>query len=160
MLGFQVNVWVEEGLGFSPFGETGEGFSVLHYNPAMPVKNIIPGQRVTKEKQRAKELRREMTPAEKILWEELRANKLGVHFRRQQIIQGFIVDFYCHKAGLVIEVDGDIHDLQQDEDARREKVLRELGLRVVRFRNDEVVRNVSAVVGKIKESVTALSAPA
>ena len=49
----------------------------------MPVKNIIPGQRVTKEKlQRAKELRREMTPAEKILWEELRANKLGVHFRR------------------------------------------------------------------------------
>lgn len=63
----------------------------------MPVKNIIPGQRATKEKlQRAKELRREMTPAEKILWEELRANKLGVHFRRQQVIQGFIVDFYCH----------------------------------------------------------------
>ena len=63
----------------------------------MPVKNIIPGQKVTKEKLlRAKELRREMTPAEKILWNELRANKLGVHFRRQQVIQGFIVDFYCH----------------------------------------------------------------
>jgi very-short-patch-repair endonuclease len=63
----------------------------------MPVKNILPGQRVTKEKlQRAKELRREMTPAEKILWEKLRANKLGVHFRRQQVIAGFIVDFYCH----------------------------------------------------------------
>ena len=52
-----------------------------------------------------------MTPAEKILWQELRANKLGVHFRRQQAIAGFIVDFYCHKAGLVVEVDGDIHDL-------------------------------------------------
>ena len=117
----------------------------------MPVKNIIPGQSVTKEKlQRAKELRREMTPAEKILWEELRANKLGVHFRRQQVIQGFIVDFYCHKAGLVIEVDGDIHDLQKEEDERREKVLSALGLRVVRFRNDEVMRNLSAVVGKIK----------
>jgi len=52
----------------------------------MPVKNIIPGQSVTKEKlQRAKELRRDMTPAEKALWEELRANKLGVHFRRQQV---------------------------------------------------------------------------
>ena len=63
----------------------------------MPVKNIIPGQKVTKEKLlRAKELRSEMTPAEKILWNELRANKLGVHFRRQQVIQGFIVDFYCH----------------------------------------------------------------
>jgi hypothetical protein len=48
----------------------------------MPVKNIIPGQQVTKEKlQRAKELRRDMTPAEAILWQELRANKLGVHFR-------------------------------------------------------------------------------
>jgi len=121
----------------------------------MPVKNIIPGQRVTKEKlQRAKELRREMTPAEKILWEELRANKLGVHFRRQQVIQGFIVDFYCHKAGLVIEVDGDIHDLQQDEDARREKALSEMGLRIVRFRNDEVVMDLSAVVGKIRELIS------
>ena len=74
----------------------------------MPVKYIIPGQKVTKEKlQRAKELRRDMTPAEKLLWQELRANKLGVHFRRQQIIVGFIVDFYCHKAALVIEVDGE-----------------------------------------------------
>jgi very-short-patch-repair endonuclease len=45
---------------------------------------------------------------------------------------GFIVDFYCHKAGLVVELDGDIHDLQQEEDARREKVLREMGLRIVR----------------------------
>ncbi|SRR5258706_2007253 len=131
----------------------------------MPIKNIIPGQKVTKEKQqRARELRREMTPAEKILWEELRANKLGVHFRRQQVIAGFIVDFYCHKSALVVEVDGDIHDLQQDEDAKREKALRELGLRIVRFRNDEVVRELSpmlrcgdaarsAMVGKIKELV-------
>src|SRR6187397_1072604 len=107
----------------------------------MPVKNIIPGQHVTKEKlQRSRELRRDMTPAEKILWQELRANKLGFHFRRQQIISGFIVDFYCHKAALVIEVDGDIHDLQQEEDARREKVLGELGLRIVRFRNDDVLK--------------------
>jgi very-short-patch-repair endonuclease len=79
---------------------------------------------------------------------------LGVHFRRQQVISGFIVDFYCHKAALVIEVDGDIHDLQQEEDARREKVLREMGLRVVRFGNEEVMKNLSAVVGKIKEVVS------
>jgi very-short-patch-repair endonuclease len=94
-----------------------------------------------------------MTPAEKVLWEELRANKLGVHFRRQQVIQGFIVDFYCHKAGLVIEVDGDIHDLQQEEDARREKVLSEVGLKIVRFKNDEVVKSLSTVLGKIKEFI-------
>jgi very-short-patch-repair endonuclease len=120
----------------------------------MPIKNIVTNQKVTKEKlQRAKELRRDMTPAEKILWEELRSNKLGIHFRRQQIIQGFIVDFYCHKAGLVIEVDGDIHDFQQEEDARREKALLELGLRVVRFRNDEVTQSLSTVVGKIREQM-------
>ncbi len=87
-----------------------------------------------------------------------RANKLGVHFRRQQVIQGFIVDFYCHQAGLAIEVDGDIHDLQKEEDERREKVLREMGLRVVRFRNDEVMRDLSAVVGKIRETVLVYSA--
>ncbi len=121
----------------------------------MPIKNIIPGQTVTKEKlQRAKELRRNMTPAEKILWQELRSNKLGVHFRRQQVIAGFIVDFYCHKAALVIEVDGDVHDLQQEEDARREKVLSEMGLRIVRFRNEEVVKDLSAVVGKILENIS------
>ena len=118
----------------------------------MPVKNIIPGQRVTKEKlERAREFRRDMTPAEKILWQELRANKLGVHFRRQQVIAGFIVDFYCHKAGLVIEVDGDIHDLQQEEDAKRETALREMGLRIARFRNDEILKSSSMVVGRIKE---------
>ena len=121
----------------------------------MPVKNIIPGQTVTKEKlQRAKELRRDMTPAEKILWQELRANKLGVHFRRQQVIAGFIVDFYCHKAALVIEVDGDIHDLQQEDDARREKVLREMGLRVVRFGNEEVVRDLAGVLRNVREIIS------
>ena len=118
----------------------------------MPIKNIVTEQRVTKAKlERAKELRREMTPAEKLLWQEIRANKLGVRFRRQQVIQGFIVDFYCHQAGLVVEVDGDIHDLQKEEDERREKVLSALGLRVVRFGNDEVINNLSAVVGKVKD---------
>jgi len=117
----------------------------------MPVKNIVTNQKVTAQKlQRAKELRREMTPAEKVLWEELRANKLGVHFRRQQVIQGFIVDFYCHKSALVIEVDGDVHDLQKEEDERREKVLSAVGLRVVRFRNDEVIGNLLDVVERIK----------
>ena len=129
----------------------------------MPVKYIIPGQRVTKEKlQRSRELRREMTPAEKILWSELRANKLGVHFRRHtcpggrcqgQIISGFIVDFYCHKAALVVEVDGDIHDLQQEEDIRREEVLKELGLQIIRFWNGEVMKDLSTVLGKIKDSI-------
>ena len=118
----------------------------------MPVKNIIPGQTVTKEKlQRARELRRDMTPTEKLLWQELRANKLGVHFRRQQVIAGFIVDFYCHKAALVVEVDGDIHDLQKEDDAKRDKALSEMGLKIVRFRNDEILNSLPIVVKRIKE---------
>ncbi len=118
----------------------------------MPIKNIIPGQKVTEEKlQRARELRRDMTPAEKILWDELRGNKLGVHFRRQQIIAGFIVDFYCHKAGLVIELDGSIHDGQREEDASRDKVLNEMGLKIVRFRNEDVTRNLLYVLKTIRE---------
>src|SRR5919108_4731670 len=103
-------------------------------NPSTSLRTgIIPGQHVTKEKvERSRELRREMTPAEKRLWQEVRAKRLRVRFRRQQIIAGFIVDFYCHKAALVVEVDGDIHDLQQDEDARREQVLKEMGLTIIR----------------------------
>jgi very-short-patch-repair endonuclease len=120
----------------------------------MSIKNIIPGQTVTKEKlQRSRELRQEMTPAEKILWNELRGNKLGAHFRRQQVIAGFIVDFYCHKAGLVIELDGSIHDGQVEEDAKRDKALSEMGLRIVRIRNEEILKDLSAVMRKIKEII-------
>jgi very-short-patch-repair endonuclease len=136
-------------------GRRERGLSVLHYNPAMSLKNIITNQKVTKAKlQRAKELRRKMTPAEKMLWKEISANKLGVHFRRQQIIAGFIVDFYCHQAGLVIEVDGDIHDLQHEEDARREKVLTDIGLRMIRFRNDEISKDLFAVVDSIRALIS------
>lgn len=120
----------------------------------MPVKNIIPGQRVTKAKlERARELRRDMTPAETILWQELRGNKLGSHFRRQQVIKGFIVDFYCHKSALVIEVDGAIHDeeAQKEYDIKREQVLHALGLRVVRFRNEEIEKNLLHVLKRIRE---------
>jgi len=65
------------------------------------------------------------------------------------------VDFYCHKAALVVEMDGDVHDRQQEEDARRDKSSSELGLRIVRFRNDEVVKDASrsAMVRKIRELV-------
>ena len=58
------------------------------------------------------------------------------------------------QAGLVIEVDGDVHDLQKEEDERREKALSALGLRIVRFGNDEVVKSLSAVAGKIREIIS------
>lgn len=117
----------------------------------MPVKNIITGQKISAEKlQRAKELRREMTEAEKLLWAQMRTNRLGgFHFRRQQLIAGFIVDFYCHAADLVIEVDGSVHDFNALNDAEREQVMHEMGFRVLRIKNEAVFEDLEAVLRQI-----------
>jgi len=113
--------------------------------------NIVIGQKVTPIKvQRAKELRHKMTQEEKILWQHLRANQLnGLHFRRQQIIDGFIADFYCHAARLVIEVDGEIHQQQAEYDAERDRVLLARGLRLLRIKNEEVRQNLNSVLMRI-----------
>lgn len=120
----------------------------------MPVRNIVRGQSVSFEMhERAKKLRREMTPAEKILWKEIRTNKLnGLHFRRQQIIHGYFADFYCHQHELIVEVDGGIHDMQKEYDADREAFLSELGLRIIRFTNDEIHKNLKGVLQNIDEA--------
>jgi very-short-patch-repair endonuclease len=118
----------------------------------MPAKNIVIGQKVTTEKaQRAKELRQEMTPAERQLWQQLRANRLdNWHFRRQQIIAGFIVDFYCHQAGLVVEVDGPIHEHQSEADVERDTILRAHSLTVLRFTNRQVMNDMKTVLREIR----------
>jgi very-short-patch-repair endonuclease len=117
------------------------------------INNIVIGQKVTPVKvQRAKELRREMTQEEKILWQHLRANQLnGLHFRRQQIIDGFIADFYCHAARLVIEVDGEIHQKQAEYDTERDRILLARGLRLLRIRNEEVRQNLDKVLADISK---------
>ena len=117
----------------------------------MKVPGIITGQRIDPTKlELAKALRRQMTPAEKRLWAALRRNRLeGFHFRRQQIIDGFIVDFYCHAAGLVVEVDGPIHEQQEDYDANRDEVLENRGLHVLRFTNEEVMQNFKETLGRV-----------
>lgn len=122
---------------------------------SMPVKNIVIGQKVTPEKRRmAKELRQNMTPTERILWQLLRTNKLaGWHFRRQQIIDGFIVDFYCHAASLIVEVDGGIHETQKEQDAERDAHLVSRGFRVLRVTNDEVNHDIEGVLKKILENL-------
>jgi very-short-patch-repair endonuclease len=120
-------------------------------------KNIIIGQKVTEQKaQRARELRQKMTPAERRLWQQLRANRLdNWHFRRQQIIDGFIVDFYCHRAGLVIEVDGPIHEDQQEADAEREAILRTRELTILRFTNRQVMNDMPTVLQEIRRVLNA-----
>jgi very-short-patch-repair endonuclease len=116
-----------------------------------PARNIVCGQRVEEAKiARAKQLRREMTPAESRLWNRLRRNQLGgLHFRRQQVIDGFIADFYCHAVGLVVEVDGEIHTDQADYDADRDRIFAQRGLRTLRVTNDEVLRTTDDVLQRI-----------
>lgn len=116
--------------------------------------NIIIGQKITSTKHEvAKELRRNMTPEEKIIWQHLRSNCLnGLHFRRQQIIDGFIVDFYCHAAELVVEVDGEIHDQQIEYDLERDKVISSRGLRLLRVKNEDVRNNLDEVLRWIRQA--------
>ena len=94
-----------------------------------------------------------------MLWQELRKNKLGRHFRRQQIIAGFIVDFFCLAAGLVIEVDGAVHRSAEEAaaDSKRDQVLAEMGLRTLRFKNEDVLTDLPRVVEKIGNLVRRLS---
>ena len=114
-------------------------------------KNIIAGQRVSQEKaSRAKRLRKNMTPEETLLWRHLRANRLGgYHFRRQQVIDGFIVDFYCHASALVIEIDGSVHESREIHDNQRDRILTERGVRIVRIKNEEVRNEMEKVLQKI-----------
>jgi len=104
----------------------------------------------------ARELRRTMTPTEMVLWQHLRGNLFaGLHFRRQQVIDGFIVDFCCLAAHLIVEVDGSIHDSQMEYDAERDRILGARGLRVLRFTNDRIMRELPACPAEIRAATTA-----
>lgn len=116
-----------------------------------------PHWRASKQMQlRARELRRAMTPAEKKLWQHIRDNQLGVQFRKQHAVGPYIVDFFCAKAKLVVEIDGDSHgDPEQEKyDAERTQWLNEQKhYRVVRFWNNEILRNVEGVLMMLSEMV-------
>ncbi|WP_445738351.1 leucine--tRNA ligase [Mariniflexile sp.] len=101
---------------------------------------------------RAKEMRKEPTEAEKLLWEELRNKKLNHKIRQQHLIEDFIVDFVCLSKKLVIEVDGDYHngEAQKQLDAEGTLRLNNEGFEVIRFTNNEVLFNISSVLSKIK----------
>ncbi len=98
----------------------------------------------------ARQHRHDPTLAEDALWQRLRRHQLaGYQFRRQHTIERFIVDFYCAKARLVIEVDGPIHDYTPQEDAVRQAFLESRGLRVLRFSNADVLDDIESVLETI-----------
>nr|VFJ96659.1 MAG: Very-short-patch-repair endonuclease [Candidatus Kentron sp. LFY] len=104
-----------------------------------------------KNKERARSLRQNATDAEKLLWRHLRNRQLsGFKFRRQMPVEPYIVDFACLEAKLIIELDGGQHAEQQTYDQNRSRVLGSRGYRVLRFWNNEMLRDMDAVLERIR----------
>jgi len=109
---------------------------------------------------RARELRRTMTPAERVLWQRLRGGQIaGLRFRRQHAMEGFIADFFCHQARLIIEVDGQVHDQQVSYDRARDDHFARLGYLVLRFTNAQVLKQTDAVTAEIARITAQRFAP-
>ena len=100
--------------------------------------------------EKARELRENMTPSEKKIWERLKSSQLGVRFKAQHPIERFIVDFYCHTFRIVIEIDGHIHEDQQEYDLGRTAELEKYDIKVIRFTNEEVNEDIENVINAIK----------
>ena len=106
---------------------------------------------------RARELRLNVTPQEEILWNQLRNRKLeGFKFRRQHPIGKFIVDFFCYEKMLIVEIDGSVHNVkfQSECDQGRTSILEGLGIRVIRFSNEEIEKDLNSVIDKIRKELT------
>jgi len=108
--------------------------------------------------QYAEILRNKMTDAEKIIWEKLCNKQLGVRIRRQHPIWVYIADYYCHELKLVIEIDGGIHlkKEKREYDIDREVILNEFGIEIIRFRNDQVLKELDTVIERIIEKIEEL----
>ena len=112
----------------------------------MPLKRATP-----KSYERARALRKELTPAERKLWSVLRGKQLnGVSFRRQHAIGNYIVDFVSIKKKLIIELDGSQHLEQEEYDTERTKYLESQGYKVVRFWNNQVEREMDGVIRNLE----------
>jgi very-short-patch-repair endonuclease len=113
-------------------------------------------------RQLARELRKNRTPAEKILWQKLRNRMFldlkflrqhPIFYKKDNKIKFFIADFYCHEIKLVIEIDGKIHDKQKDYDQIRSEIINIKNIKVTRFTNDEIFSNIDMVLQKLKDQI-------
>jgi len=103
---------------------------------------------------RARALRRAATPAEKLLWEHVRARRLdGFKFRRQQPLGPYIVDFFCEQAAICLEADGQQHYPPPPDDVQRDRLLIGAGLVVLRFANDQILGHTDDVLGRIRKAL-------
>jgi very-short-patch-repair endonuclease len=120
---------------------------------------VTRNQFVTREKlELARELRRKMTPQEEILWHAIRRDALGgLRFRRQQVVAGYVVDFYCASAKLAVEIDGDSHLNRIEHDAIHDRALSEMGITTLRVSNKNVDQDLAGVLKKIAEFTSPLT---
>ncbi len=109
-------------------------------------------------KDNAKRMRKNPTETEEILWRVLKNNSLGLHFRRQHVIHDFIVDFFCYEKNLSIEIDGGYHNEEEQKryDEYRTQELNKLGIKELRFTNDDIIGDIDSVLNKIKETANDL----
>ncbi len=146
--------------GPSPTGgeEWGRGAKNVKHQPRDPSWDHLevgPFQK-KRMKQAARDLRKNPTESESVLWNALRANRLdGRKFRREQTIGRFVVDFYCASERLVVEVDGGVHAEQEREDRMRQEALETLGLRFVRVTDKQVMDDLPAVLSTIRNAFAA-----
>ncbi len=99
----------------------------------------------------SKKLRNESTLSEVLLWKEIKDKKLGCQFLRQRPINNYIVDFYCSKLNLAIEIDGISHDAKIENDEVRDEILKNAGVKIIRFRDIDIKTNLESCVRKIVE---------
>ena len=105
-------------------------------------------------KEVAKKLRNNSTLSEVLLWKHLKkAQMMGYRFHRQKPIDNFIVDFYCHKLKLIIEIDGSSHEYKGNSDTRRSERLKSLGFNILRFQDIDIKRNLENVLFAIRKWV-------
>jgi very-short-patch-repair endonuclease len=105
----------------------------------------------------ARSLRKTETPAEKIIWQYVRNRKMnGRKFRRQHPFDKYILDFYCHECKLALEIDGDIHNekFNKEYDRARTNDLNNASIRVIRFTNEDVIRDIEKVLEQIENFLT------
>jgi very-short-patch-repair endonuclease len=116
-------------------------------------RDVVIGQFVSEDKRQfARQLRREMTPQEAKVWQAVRGRRLGgFKLRRQQVIDGFIADFYCAEVGLVVELDGAVHDDRVEYDANRDLVIAQRRLTVLRIRNERIDNELAAVLREVED---------
>ena len=107
-------------------------------------------------KQIARKLRNEMTLSEILLWKQIKGKQLlGYDFHRQKPINEYVVDFYCPRLKLVLEIDGDSHEGKEEADKIRQEKLESLGLTVMRFWDWDVKSNVDGIVDQLREWIEA-----